>query len=465
MGRTDYLKQRGRTYYVRVQIPPALWSAAGGKREYVRTLKTRDFSEAERRKHIHVAEFKRRIAQLEAHGEDPDAELFEKALSFKEAIQRNRGQKIYPYDDPEFAEDMGDFWLSEALDQAKTVLEEQGDEKAQRFMRVVRGEATFIRDVYLPWLEETRPKPKQRDAHSKVIRGYMEWAGQGITIEETDRKKAGAYISHLMLACKLAPKTVERYRSSLATLWTWLEEKGITPTDLSNPWAKHRSIRPTVQTKRKPLSDEQLVSLLSGTYDTPTYRQVLADLLRLALVTGCRLEELCALKRDDVLTRKDGYWFVITEGKTEAAAREVPVHSAVDHVVTRRRRSKGEYFFGEITPGAYGRRSHHVSKAYRRYREMIGVGERGYDLHALRKTFTEMMEGAGVPVHTIQLLIGHSRRATMGVTAIYSQGERVDLRKAINRLKYCSEVMRLIRHTVTRVDKVRSPIARAVRSP
>jgi hypothetical protein len=59
-------------------------------------------------------------------------------------------------------------------------------------MRVGKGEATFVRDVYTPWLDETRPKPKQRDAHSKVIRDFMAWAGQGITVEETDRKKAGA---------------------------------------------------------------------------------------------------------------------------------------------------------------------------------------------------------------------------------------------------------------------------------
>jgi integrase len=442
MSRTDYLKLRGRTYYVRVQIPPALRKAAGGRREYVRTLKTRDFSEAERRKHIHVAEFKRRIAQLEAHGEDPDAELFAKALSFKEAVERNRGQKIYPYDDPEFAEDMGDFWLSEALDEAKTILEEHGDEKAERFMRVVKGEATFIRDVYPSWLDETRPKPKQRDAHSKVLRDYIEWAGHGITVEETDRTKAGAYISHLMSARALAPKTVERYRSSLSTLWNWLEEKGM--AEVNNPWAKHRSIRPTVRTKRKPLSDDQLVSLLSGSYDTPTYRQVLADLTRLALVTGCRLEELCALKKPDVLKRKDGYWFVIAEGKTEAAAREVPVHHCVDHIVDTRRREKGEYLFGEITPGAYGRRSHHVSKAYGRYRKLVGVAERGQDFHALRHTFTDMMEGAGVSVPIIQLLIGHSRKATMGTTAVYSQGVRLDMRKAIRRLHYPRAVMRLI---------------------
>lgn len=101
-----------------------------------------------------------------------------------------------------------------------------------------------------------------------------------------------------------------------------------------------------------------------------------------------------------------------------------------------------EYLFGD--PGAYGRRSHHVSKAYGRYRKQVGVSARGQDFHALRGTFTGMMEGAGVPVSTIQLLIGHSRRSSMGVTAVYTQGTRVDLRKAINMLDYPQAVMRLL---------------------
>ena len=95
--------------------------------------------------------------------------------------------------------------------------------------------------------------------------------------------------------------------------------------------------------------------------------------------------------------------------------------------------------------GDYGRRSHHVSKAYGRYRKLVGVGERGQDFHALRHTFTDMMEGAGVAITIIQLLIGHSRRASMGTTAIYSKGERVNLRKAINKVKYPGVIMRLIR--------------------
>ena len=100
-----------------------------------------------------------------------------------------------------------------------------------------------------------------------------------------------------------------------------------------------------------------------------------------------------------------------------------------------------------FSPGAYGRRSHHVSKAYGRYRKLVGVNERGQDFHALRHTFTTMMEGAGIALPTIQLLIGHSRKRTMGATAIYSQGDRVDLRKAIMKLRYSPRVMRLARST------------------
>jgi integrase len=112
----------------------------------------------------------------------------------------------------------------------------------------------------------------------------------------------------------------------------------------------------------------------------------------------------------------------------------------------------------DLSPGPYGRRTHHVRKAYGRFRKQVGVTERGADFHALRHTFTSMMEGAGVPLSTIQLLVGHSRKKTMGTTAVYTQGERVDLRKAIDRLRYSRAVMRLLaqKHVDDEVSRGRS---------
>ena len=103
-----------------------------------------------------------------------------------------------------------------------------------------------------------------------------------------------------------------------------------------------------------------------------------------------------------------------------------------------------EYVFSDLTPGPYGRRTHHVSKAYGRFRKQAGVSERGEDFHALRHTFTATLEGKGVPLSTIQLVVGHSRKKTMGTTAVYTKGERVNLRKTIETLRYSPAVMRLL---------------------
>jgi integrase len=437
MALTDFLKKRHQKWYVRVQIPKHLWSRAGGKREYVKALGTGDLMEANRLKHVWIAEFRRRIDDLERKGSDREAtKLRETILTLRATLARYKDHR-HSKDEDERAQ--AEAAIEAVLDDTR---EELGDEVAERAMDAALGRATFMREVYLDWLDETKPKPKQRDNHSVVIRDFMAWAGAGITIEEVNRKMAGAYVTHLKASGR-ASKTVERYRSSLSTLWAWLAEKGLVAEDY-NPWRAHKSIKPKVENGRKLLSHEQLERILAGSYDTETYRQVIADLPRLALVTGCRLEELCALRRVNAVKRSDGYWFVIEKGKTDAAVREIPVHRSVQHVIERRSRGKGEFLFQEITPGAYGRRSHHVSKAYGRYRRQVGVAGRGEDFQALRRVFTEMMEGVGVPVSTIQLLIGHSRKKTMGVTAIYTQGQRVNLRDAINKLRYSRAVMKLI---------------------
>jgi hypothetical protein len=90
----NYLKLRGRTYYVRVQIPQHLWAAAG-RREYVKSLKTRDYNEANRRKHAHIAVFQQRIKGFERRKpDDPRADLIERALMLREDLERYKGRVI-----------------------------------------------------------------------------------------------------------------------------------------------------------------------------------------------------------------------------------------------------------------------------------------------------------------------------------------------------------------------------------
>lgn len=140
MTATDFLKLRGRTWYVRVQIPPNLWATAGGKREYVKTLKTGDLNEANRLKHAYVASFKRQIAALERRKVDPLVDVYDKALAFRDAIEKQRGQILfYEGDDKEKPYYATDEFLSQIGDEARELLDTHGDKVADNFFKDCQG--------------------------------------------------------------------------------------------------------------------------------------------------------------------------------------------------------------------------------------------------------------------------------------------------------------------------------------
>jgi integrase len=176
----------------------------------------------------------------------------------------------------------------------------------------------------------------------------------------------------------------------------------------------------------------------------------LHDLVRVALVTGARLDELCSLKITDAHKRSDGWWIEIREGKTQAAVREVPIHPSVAQMVGCRCKSSkdGHLFEGLVPGGPDKKRSWNVSKAFGHYTRKVVPSEERRTFHGLRSTFTEAMEAAGVPESTTQLIVGHKRQSlTYGH---YSKGERLrkdlrEYREYIGRLRYSNDVMTLIR--------------------
>ena len=195
----------------------------------------------------------------------------------------------------------------------------------------------------------------------------------------------------------LSRKTAQRYVSSLSSLWTWLEARGFAT---GNPWLRSgigkKSKRGEAE-KRGQWTDDALIKVLSGQY-TERYTETLHDLVRLALVTGARLDELCSLKVNDAHKRQDGWWITVREGKTQAALRDVPVHDSAGHVLTKRcERSSGFILEGLVPGGPDQKRSWNVSKAFGHYTRQLGLGDKRQVFHALRNTFTEAMEAAEVP--------------------------------------------------------------------
>ena len=448
MAPADYLKLRHRTWYVRVQIPPHLWPAAGGKREYVKTLKTGDLNEANRLKHAYVAAFQRRIAALEGQKPDPLADLWEKTLVWRDNLKRYKGQVIVHNDEGEPLWTYEDEFGSQIADEAREVEDKYGEETAIRYHKAASGQGTPLWELIDTWLTEQGDAitEQTRAQHRTAVTAFVAWTGQGVLVEDIGRRKAGEFISQRLLASTSgrSRKTAQRYVSSLSSLWAWLMARGVA-TD--NPWRGQgvgKKSKRGEAGQRQQWTDTALVKVLSGSY-SPHYTHILHDLTKLALMTGARLEELCALQTRDAHKRNDGWWITIRAGKTEAALRDVPIHDSVAHVLVRRCKSSvdGFLFDGLLPGGPDKKRSWNVSKAFGHYTRNLDLGEERQVFHALRKTFTEALEAAEVPESTAKLLIGHARSSlTYGH---YSKGDRVKLRKYINKVRYVEPVMRLIR--------------------
>jgi integrase len=361
-------------------------------------------------------------------------------------MERYKGEVLFyeggDDDKPYYATDE---FLDQISSEAREFLETHGEKAATNFYKIARGEGAPLRNLIETWLAEQvgTVTGQTCSQHRAVLNAFIEWAGDGVLIEDVNRRKAGEYVMHLLTPDSgLTRRTAQRYVSSLSSMWAWLIARGVVE---GNPWLGHgvgKKSQRGETSKRRQWSDDALIKVLSGKH-TPRYTTILHDLVRLALVTGARLDELCSLRTSDVQEREDGWWITIREGKTEAAVRAVPVHDSVVHVLKRRCKASNDFVLdGLISGGPDNKRSWNASKAFGLYTRNLGLGEERQVFHALRNTFTEAMEAAEVPESTTKLIIGHARQSlTYGR---YSKGARVALRDSINKLHYASEVMRLI---------------------
>jgi len=435
LSNQQYLQRKHNTWTVVVDVPKALRGAIGAAR-LKHSLKTSSLAEANRLKHQVVMEFKRQIEAARLRVDDPTAAVLKDAKEWRAELatasraEDERGASIY----------------GELLDQVKELsrqLAEKDEALAEAFHQTATGEGTLIKDLYPLWIAESTDTGQTKSQHGSTTRRYIKWAGEFVTVEETTKKKTGAYVSDLIANSDLTRRTIKRHLSSLSNFWQWLASKDHVDPD-NNPWLRHRLGK---QAKgkaryRKVLEEDALVRVLSGRYKTERYAQVLHDAVRLALLQGGRLDELCALRAENVHKRDDGYWLEIVSGKTDAAVREIPVHSKAVPIIERRLKDKDKFLFkGLLAGGPDDKRSWYVSKAYGRYRNSpaVDVTGKGRDFHALRNTFIGYMEGLKVAESTVKLLVGHER--TSMTYGHYSQGERVDLREAIEMLDYGAAIM------------------------
>ncbi|WP_322508211.1 tyrosine-type recombinase/integrase, partial [Anaerolinea sp.] len=162
-----------------------------------------------------------------------------------------------------------------------------------------------------------------------------------------------------------------------------------------------------------------------GAADTPTRRRLAVRdwaLVVFLLNTGLRIAEVCALMLEDVQMGERSGWVSVRGGKG-GKSRKVPLNAEARKALRMWLDERGETGgLFDLTP----------SGAYRRLAELGRRAGVEVHPHTLRHTLAKNLVDAGVGLHEVAALLGHS---SLNTTRVYvTPGER-DLERAMRMLE------------------------------
>ena len=313
----------------------------------------------------------------------------------------------------------------EALDyvtslQAEKIEERAGYAKAKRWHEVATGEATPLKLAYEKYLAD-EGKEKSRSSLNNLataIREFCEFAGEDVSLQGVDRRTVGDFVKDYLPTRKgpkapegQGPATIRRKVSDLKAIWEWAKRRGYLDWERHNPWeaqAPSAKVVKAAANTRNIYTPEQTTKLLEACPEGTR----LGDLIRVALLTGVRLEEVADLEATRV--DPEGRWYEVQKGKTDNAARTVPLVDLAQTVIRERLRKAGGQgpLFPELpVRPSTGKRGGAASQEFTRVRrEVLGrETDKHLDQHAFRHTWRTAAGRAGVDTRVTQEMGGWSK--------------------------------------------------------
>ena len=187
-------------------------------------------------------------------------------------------------------------------------------------------------------------KPSTMTDVRSSVKHLKAFLGENATLSDVNLRNAFQFrAEYLPSKLGLSPVTVEKHLTHLRQFWAWAISnrrilRGANDKPALNPWisdekgvSTKRTNRERKKAKRKPYTPEQVSRLFLA---ESIWGNRKADVIRLALVTGVRVNELASLKLKYV--RTDGSGFTIPDGKTENARRFIPLVYRAQELMSHR---------------------------------------------------------------------------------------------------------------------------------
>ena len=281
------------------------------------------------------------------------------------------------------------------------------------------------------FIEVQRRSLKEYTCSRKLmnLERFIGWYGDK-DIRSVQKKHVSEFLSELIERENYAKNTIDGILGDLSSFFNWAEGSGLVSQNPVNgvskviPIPKGKSID---DQSNLPYTDDMLEKWFEHIKDEP----MIFGISCIGLYSGMRLDEICSLKKEDVVDD----CFRVTEGKTKSSIRKVPVHKILLPIVEKLiGTSNNEFLLSDLRTRGNDR-SHYVGKLMTTRRKQLGFEKRKYTFHSFRSNFMTEMDNNGTELSVTETLVGHSHKNL--VRDVYSSGVRMErLRNAINQLSY-----------------------------
>jgi integrase len=211
------------------------------------------------------------------------------------------------------------------------------------------------------------------------------------------------------------PIAANRLRAALSALWTWGLRTGLIDAE-TNPVAF--TVKQPEKTRDRTLSGAELKAIWHATENDEDYSRI----VRLCLLTGCRRNEISALRWDEI--HDDRIVIEATRMKGNLA-HEITLLPMISATLPKRPYGARDCVFGRRDTGFSGWSK---CKGYLDARlAALGTEFPPWGLHDFRRSLSTKLHDAGIDPLVVEALLAHKQQ---GVAAVYNRASFREAKRA-----------------------------------
>lgn len=428
------------------------------------------------------------MAQKRRYREHGTGSIYKRGKKFYFKIRIDHKEKTYPLLDQDDQPVTNRQEAEKAAALLQPILQAKQKEEIARYIAEAkklkkRSELT-VPDLWKTFFDMYKYHdiaPKTMECHESAVRLFVDWLkchhAEIVNLDQISPDIAEEYFNNLW-DTKISAVTFNKYRQSLRLVFKTIgDQAGL----LENPFSgiTHRSEQPT---SRKEFTESQVNAIFEGfskgffytseqeglgpgrkrirkqvTQEyVPLYKDEMFVLLNLCCWTGCRGQDGCLMKWENVDWDKQQITYIPEKTARKTAYRSVtlPIHSDLRNALEKAKEWRTENLQGEdyILPKVAHRYLSNPSGIQKDTKKIIrcatGLETTGkkntaqrvrnpniYGLYSFRHTFVSFCANAGVPLDVVASIVGHGSTA---ITRIYAHISDAAKSKAIDALPVLS---------------------------